>query len=63
MSQEVREFLEREIAAAKIRKTLTSAQEILGKYTLLNERPDGMSFAEYKRIQKAQAKLIRSCLR
>ncbi len=61
MSQEVREYLEELKRPKKVAGT--KAQEILGKYTLVNERPEGMSFEEYKRIQKAQAKLIKKCLR
>ena len=41
----------------------TAAQKLGGKGIILNERPDGMSFEEYKLLRRMQTKAIKNLLR
>lgn len=48
----------------KIKKTtLTKAQQYGGKGQILNERPEGMSYEEYRLKRRLQTKAIKNLLR
>jgi hypothetical protein len=52
-----------DIVKRAIARQTTAAQKTLKKATLLNERPEGMSFEQYKLLRRQQTKAIRNSLR
>lgn len=48
--------------ADKLLPKLTKRQQV-GKFDIINERPEGMSFARYKEIRKNQTKLLKNAKR
>ena len=41
---------------------LTARQKI-GKFEIINERPEGMNYEEYKRVRRNQTKLLKNARR
>lgn len=48
---------------AKVKLEIPATMSVRKVKNLLNERPDGMDFEEYKELRRAQSKWLRSRLR